>query len=396
MICGEEYNWKQPNRRLVVQTGESVEQAKVFKAHAIPQGVCANLINVLKLLANQQEDGDGLLQNVVTNLGKGSRKGLTDGLRDFIRVDNDRALDVGEVRRGTGTFKVRKPKVPEGGSDVTIRERPDELTQRAEEVETWKTLIDVNHIEPERWCPPLVDADWYAFCQALYKGIEGKDWEEMYDSYKEMSKAVGVKKPHEAQKARALWAMTEGKSFMIRLVKRTFWEELKRGWGCGKSTSKTQLRPWTKPQSAQKISTEAGSRLCGSKAAMACVRVVSDLMLPLWEEVMWPFLGATDSVRLRTASTQWPVPGRYGPHGNLFFFLVENEPMVPKELSRLGPSIRPHDVLFFLIQKRPVTVPNSEAFNSFIGDGFQVPEWKGESEATKDEQADSSSENKRG
>ena len=58
---------------------------------------------------------------------------------------------------------------------------------------TSKALIDVNHIEPERWGPPLVDADWCAFCHVLYKSIEGKDWEEMYDSYKEVSKAVGVK-----------------------------------------------------------------------------------------------------------------------------------------------------------------------------------------------------------
>ena len=34
---------------------------EVFKAHAAPQGLSANLINALKLLANQQEDGDGLL-----------------------------------------------------------------------------------------------------------------------------------------------------------------------------------------------------------------------------------------------------------------------------------------------------------------------------------------------
>ena len=47
---------------LVVQTGDGIDQAKVFKAHAVPQGLCANLINALKLLANQQEDGDGLLQ----------------------------------------------------------------------------------------------------------------------------------------------------------------------------------------------------------------------------------------------------------------------------------------------------------------------------------------------
>ena len=59
------------------------------------------MINALKLLANQQDDGDGFLQSVVTNFGKGSRKGLTDGLREFIRVDHDRVLDVGALRRGT-------------------------------------------------------------------------------------------------------------------------------------------------------------------------------------------------------------------------------------------------------------------------------------------------------
>ena len=89
-------------------------------------------------------------------------------------------------------------------SDVIVRESLDELTLRAEEVGTSKALINVDHIEQERWCPPLVDADWYAFCQALYKGIEGKDWEEIYESYREMSRAVGAKKPQEDQKAKAL------------------------------------------------------------------------------------------------------------------------------------------------------------------------------------------------
>ena len=72
-------------------------------------------------------------------------------------------------------------------------------------------MINVDHIQPERWGPPLVDADWYAFCQALYKGIEGQDWEEMYDSYKVMSRGVGVKKPPEAHNAFAFWAMKAAK-----------------------------------------------------------------------------------------------------------------------------------------------------------------------------------------
>ena len=49
----ERYDGKQPNSLLVVQTGERIEQAKVFKAHGVRQGLCANLINALKLLANQ-------------------------------------------------------------------------------------------------------------------------------------------------------------------------------------------------------------------------------------------------------------------------------------------------------------------------------------------------------
>ena len=48
---------------------------------------------------------------------------------------------------------------------------------------TSKALIDINHIELERLGLSLVDADWYAFCQALHKGIEGEDWENC-DSYK--------------------------------------------------------------------------------------------------------------------------------------------------------------------------------------------------------------------
>ena len=139
-----------PNRLLVVQTGESIDLAKVFKAHAVPQGLCANLINALKLQTNQQENGDGLIQNIVTNLDKGSTKGLTEGLREFTKIGNERALEVGYLNRGTGTFKVRKPKVPEGCSVVTVRENSDELTLRAEEVGTLKTNINVNHIEKEK------------------------------------------------------------------------------------------------------------------------------------------------------------------------------------------------------------------------------------------------------
>ena len=45
---------------------DSGDEAKVFRAHAVPQGLCENLINALELLANQQRDDDSPIQNIVT------------------------------------------------------------------------------------------------------------------------------------------------------------------------------------------------------------------------------------------------------------------------------------------------------------------------------------------
>ena len=146
------YDWRAPNRLLVVQTGESASQTKVFKAHAVPQGLCENWINALKVLANQQEDGDSPVQSIVTGLCERSRKGNTEGLR--------------------------RPTFEEGCSEVSIREGPQELTLRAEEVGSQKACINVDHTAEDTWGSPLFDADWHAFCQVIYKGIEGSEWED--------------------------------------------------------------------------------------------------------------------------------------------------------------------------------------------------------------------------
>ena len=49
---------------------------------------------------------------------------------------------------------------------------------------------------------------------------------------------------------------------------------------------------------------------------------------PIWEGV-WPCLDPMDSVCLRTASVEWNVPGKYGPHGELFFFLIKEPATMP-------------------------------------------------------------------
>ena len=67
-------------------------------------------------------------------------------------------------------------------------------TLRTDEVGTQRAFVNTKHIEFERWGPPLVDSDWHAFCQAIYKGIEEKEWEELYYHDRELSQAA-AKKP---------------------------------------------------------------------------------------------------------------------------------------------------------------------------------------------------------
>ena len=124
-----------------------------------------------------------------------------DGLRSFIRAENRSVVDVSDLRQGTRSLKVQKPDFSEAFPEAAIREGADELTLRADEVATLQAFINTKDIEFERWRPPLVDADWHSFCEAIYKGIEGKDWEELYCHYRDMSKTTGAKKPSESQKS---------------------------------------------------------------------------------------------------------------------------------------------------------------------------------------------------
>ena len=127
-----------------------------------------------------------------------------EGLRNFVQVDNQCALEVGHLKEGTRSFEVRSPKFQEERPEVSIRGRPEELALRTAEVGSKKACINVDHIAEDRWEPLLVDADWNPFCQAIHKGIEGRDWEELFKHYKEMSRAAGVRKPNASQEARDL------------------------------------------------------------------------------------------------------------------------------------------------------------------------------------------------
>ena len=69
----------------------------------------------------------------------------------------------GHLKEGTLSFEVRRPKYEEECPEVSIREGPEELTLRAEDVGSQKACSNVDHIAEDRWGPLLVDADWHAF-----------------------------------------------------------------------------------------------------------------------------------------------------------------------------------------------------------------------------------------
>ena len=118
---------------------QRVDGTKVLTKHAVLQGFCGN---ALKLLANQREDG-----RPHTNLG---RKGLAQGLREFMNIDNQRALEFGYLGQGMGKIQCTKAessrRMPRGDG----QESPDELTLRAEEGGASNTHINVDHTEKER------------------------------------------------------------------------------------------------------------------------------------------------------------------------------------------------------------------------------------------------------
>ena len=112
-------------------------------------------------------------------------------------------------------------------------------------------------------------------------------------------------------------------------------------WICGRNTSKTRLWPWKKRWSAWRILTGVGIwfhsvSLPVLVVAMACsiagAKICKTKMWegPYWEGV-WPCLDPWDVVRLRTSSSYWTDQEKYGPHSELFFFLIS---------SRAGSAVR--------------------------------------------------------
>ena len=104
---------------------------------------------------------------------------------------------------------------------------------------------------------------------------------------------------------------------------------------------------------------------------------------PIWEGI-WPFLDPMDSVRLRTASLEWNVPGKYGPHGELFFFLIQKDPATMPDGETLSPfinaDIRTPSLSAGVLKKCALTALRVISEERRNGEGCRVPglgdEWE--------------------
>ena len=154
---------------------------------------------------------------------------------------------------------------------------------------TQRVFIDTEHIEFERWGPPLVDADWHALCQSIYKGIEGKEWEEVCCHHREVSKATGAAKPSGSEKAKALQAMKgawdRGADYYDPARKEDFL-----------GGRKTRLDLWEEHLKDQIV------------ALAKALRCVENPILGL------AFGFTILSLPALSSSSCWNVPGKYGPH----------------------------------------------------------------------------------
>ena len=124
---------------------------------------------------------------------------------------------------------------------------------------------------------------------------------------------------------------------------------------------------------------------------MAC----AGFLQRLWEKPIfkgvWPYLDPWDSVCSRAASMEWNVPRKYGPRGELFFFLIKKEPAIAPNSETFSPftnpGTRPLSLPFFSVDDLKVCAfiaLHVMAEEGRDGNGFQVPELEEENELPKE------------
>ena len=103
-------------------------------------------------------------------------------------MDNHEAIKIGDLEKAQESLPVVEPKFISDLPEDVVREGADELTLRREGM--LRTLVDTTNVGDSSGGPPLVNEDWHAISQAIYKGVEGPEWEVTFFEYVEMRKGT--------------------------------------------------------------------------------------------------------------------------------------------------------------------------------------------------------------
>ena len=134
---------------------------------------------------------------------------MVDELTRFIKVDNREPMNIGDVEKDSVVLPIVEPKFSVDRPEAATREEAGEFALRRGDEGGLRTFTDTTNVGDNRWGPPLVDEDWHGICQAILKGIEGEEWEQLYYEHVEKCKAVNLRQPSASRKDKTQWKIRE-------------------------------------------------------------------------------------------------------------------------------------------------------------------------------------------
>ena len=153
----------------------------------------------LELLAKCKAGGDNLVDTIYEGLQEQGWLKITNELRRFIHVDIHAAVNIGDLGKNSEAIKVVRPEFNSGDfPKAAVWEGVDELMLGEGEPSTWRSLLE------QRKCGGHP-------CQAIYKGVEGAEWENLHDKFVGLNMEVSGRNPIGSSRAKTLWKVRDAK-----------------------------------------------------------------------------------------------------------------------------------------------------------------------------------------
>ena len=164
-----------------------------------------------KLLANQQQGGDSLVEVLVEGLHERSRLKMMEELQRFITKDSHEVVKTGGWEKTQESLPVVKPKVTTDNPEVVVCEGADERTLRPKKKVRCTPSSTPRMWETADWSLRSWMRTWHAVCQAIYKVVEGTGMGEHVLQVRGGAQSGKPQKKEVNKKATALWLLKDAK-----------------------------------------------------------------------------------------------------------------------------------------------------------------------------------------